>query len=420
MSLPDPIPLGLKKTFGFGDRLGLAGPGHIAALRKSSFAGILAQQSIRELTRTGRQPEDVMEAARAALKSTGYDQPWGADADHLKNEDDVARTVAAGFCFFTIDPSAYVQNDADWMKLEAIDLAVQSMVSDGILPGASWMDLYLGQDFTVGEDLVLRFDEETLKRSAVKYARAVAHCETMAGFVAKHCATRAYELEVSVDETDSPTSSLEHLFFALELRRRSVTVVSLAPRFIGDFEKGVDYRGDWDLFEVRLREHVAIARELGPYKISVHSGSDKFSVYPIIGRVCGDLLHVKTAGTSYLEALRVVSQCDVDLFQEIAAYCVGRFDEDVQSYHVSTNAEHIAELRQRHLADDQLEEAYLNEDTGRQLLHVTFGSVLTQGSRKNGQPFKEAILALLEKQADRHTELLDGWLGRHLELLEAG
>ncbi|MGF1484872.1 MAG: tagaturonate epimerase family protein [Opitutales bacterium] len=420
MRTPAPVPLGLKKSFGFGDRLGLAGPGHIAALRNSSFAGILAQQSIRELNRTDRKPEDVMEAARTAIQASHYDQPWGADADHLKNEDDVARTVEAGFCFFTIDPSTYVQNDADWMKEADLDRAIQAMTSDRVLPGSDWMDLYLGKDYTVGEDLVLRYNEESLKRAAVKYARAIAHCETMAGFVAKHCAQRPYELEVSVDETDSPTSSLEHLFFALELRRRSVTVVSLAPRFIGDFEKGVDYRGDWDLFEVRLREHVAIAREMGPYKISVHSGSDKFSVYPIIGRICGDLLHVKTAGTSYLEALRVVCQTDRELFQEIAAYCVGRFDEDVASYHVSTNAEHIAQLRQRHLGDEELEEAYLNEDTGRQLLHVTFGSVLTQGARKNGQPFKQAILELLEKEDDLHTELLESWLGRHLELLEAG
>src|SRR5438132_186439 len=105
-----------------------------------------------------------------------------------------------------------------------------------------------------------------------------------------------FEIEVSVDETDSPTSALEHLFFGLELKRRRVKVVSLAPRFIGEFEKGIDYRGDLHKFEAALGEHVAVARFCGPYKISVHSGSDKFAIYPILGRVCGDLLHVKTAG----------------------------------------------------------------------------------------------------------------------------
>jgi hypothetical protein len=69
--------------------------------------------------------------------------------------------------------------------------------------------------------------------------------------------------------------------------------VSVAPRFVGGFEKGIDYKGDLAAFENDLRGHAAIARAFGPYKISIHSGSDKFSIYPIIGRLCGDLLHVK-------------------------------------------------------------------------------------------------------------------------------
>ena len=94
-----------------------------------------------------------------------------------------------------------------------------------------------------------------------------------------------------------PTSALEHLFIGLELRRHKVPhVVSVAPRFIGDFEKGIDFKGDLKKFEASLREHVAIAKHCGPYKISVHSGSDKFTAYPVVGRVCGKLLHVKTAG----------------------------------------------------------------------------------------------------------------------------
>ena len=75
-----------------------------------------------------------------------------------------------------------------------------------------------------------------------------------------------------------------------------MVVVSLAPRFIGDFEKGIDYRGDLDALERSLTQHVAIAEAYGPYKLSLHSGSDKLSIYPIFGRVCGNLLHVKTAG----------------------------------------------------------------------------------------------------------------------------
>src|SRR5947207_3326640 len=107
--------LGLKKSFGFGDRLGLATPGHLAAAAKFDFAPIFAQQSIREMTRTNRTPEEVMRAAQSALDALGYTKTWGADADHLKTPEDVRRTSAAGFCFYTIDPSEHVSNGADSM-----------------------------------------------------------------------------------------------------------------------------------------------------------------------------------------------------------------------------------------------------------------------------------------------------------------
>src|SRR4029079_9929941 len=93
----DPQRLGLKKTFGFGDRLGLATPGHLESARKFDFAPIFAQQSIREMQRTDRTPEDVIGAARSALGAAGFGGAWGADADHLKTPDDVDRTAAAGF-----------------------------------------------------------------------------------------------------------------------------------------------------------------------------------------------------------------------------------------------------------------------------------------------------------------------------------
>src|SRR5262249_24971298 len=146
----------------------------------------------------------------------------------------------------------------------------------------------------------------------------------------------------------------------------------------GGFEKGINYRGDLAKFEAALREHAAIAKFCGPYKISVHSGSDKFSVYPIIGRVCGDLLHVKTAGTSYLEALRVVARAAPRLFAEIVAFCRGRFDTDRTSYHISTTTRQIGALP-AFVGGAEHEGLYLDDDVGRQLLHVTFGSVLTQG-----------------------------------------
>ncbi|MGA2053091.1 MAG: tagaturonate epimerase family protein [Opitutales bacterium] len=420
MSLPTPTTLGLKKSFGFGDRLGLATPGHLAALRThgKGFSGIFAQQSIREMTRTKRSPQEVMSAAQRALDADGYAEPWGADGDHLKTTADIDYTAAAGFTFFTLDPSPFVNNSADKLPFQEVDTHVAALLKDGIFP-SGWDLPYLKGEYDAGHGGALKFDREGLHRAAVKYGRAIAQVETLC----KHLAStlqRPYEVEVSVDETDTPTRPLEHLFWALELKRRGVlpVVVSLAPRFIGDFEKGIDYKGDLAEFEKQLRTHAAIAERFGPYKISIHSGSDKFSIYPIIGRVCGDRLHVKTAGTNYLEALRVVVRTDKKLFGEIAAFCFGRFAEDKASYHISATDAGVAALKSTAPAD--YERVFLDESCGRQLLHVTFGSTLTLGQTAAGRPFKDGILEILNQYSALHAELLLGHLGKHLRLLNNG
>ncbi|MBN8247715.1 MAG: hypothetical protein J0L84_09760 [Verrucomicrobia bacterium] len=415
-----PVPLGLKKSFGFGDRLGLATPGHLAAVRQfPDFAPIFAQQSIREMTRTRRTPGEVMTAAQAALDAAGFTGAWGADGDHQKTAEDVVAVAGAGFCFFTIDPSAHVNNAADSLDEAALRAEVARQEAEGLYAGFGWRDYYLDRVFSVSTRFApLRFDEESLLRAMVKYGRATAHAEMMGQAIAKASGGRG-EIEVSVDETDSPTSPLEHLFFALELQRRGVpNLVSLAPRFVGEFEKGVDYRGDLAEFERLLHAHAAIARFTGPYKISIHSGSDKFSAYPVIGRVCGERLHVKTAGTSYLEALRVVARVKPGLFSAIAGYCRGRFDTDRASYHISATPARVAALPA--FRGPSEEGVYLDELVGRQLLHVTFGSVLTLGADAQGRPFKEAILEVLNANAPLHAELLERHFVKHLSLLQAG
>lgn len=418
MNSQNPTVLGLKKSFGFGDRLGLAGPGHIAANEKFDFAGIFAQQSIRELDRTRRTAEEVMSAAQKSLAAVENDKPWGADADHLKTAEDVRRMANAGYTFFTIDPSDYVVNEANQMSQNELQETVSRQESAGIYDGESLESLYLEKNYEISNEFDLCFTRERLMRAGVKYGEAVNHMEKMAKHISRECAGRLYEIEVSVDETETPTTTLEHLFIALELKRRGVAVISLAPRFVGDFEKGVDFKGSLQLFEETLKEHIAIAKKMGPYKLSLHSGSDKFSIYPIFGRVCGELLHVKTAGTSYLEALRVILREDLPLFKEITCYSAGRFPVDKATYHLSVTDEDVLQLG--HEKIENLEDFYLNQNKGRQILHVTFGSVLTDGKRENGQAFKEAILENLDRHSNLHKEVLEAHFSKHLELLGKG
>jgi len=372
------------------------------------------------MTRTQRTPAEVMAAAQHGIQQDGWHGAWGADADHLKTREDVENLAAAGFTFFTIDPSAFVQNAADRLKGAELRTAVKQVIAGGAFRSLSEIeDLYLNKPHAVPDIGKLAFTErENLYRAVVKYGKAIAHAQQMAEWIGQAAKIRGAEIEVSVDETDTPTSHAEHLFIGLELKRRGVKAVSVAPRFIGEFEKGIDYKGDLKAFETSLRRHVAIARYCGPYKISVHSGSDKFSIYPIIGRICGNLLHVKTAGTSYLEALRVVARQAPDLFLQIVQYSRSRFTTDRASYHISAMLSRVRSPAA--LSPAQREKVYLNENAGRQVIHVTFGSVLTMGKTARGQSFKQAILETLTNNEALHREVLAAHLGKHIELLGAG
>ena len=368
------------------------------------------------MARTDRTPAEVMQAARDGVAEEGWSGPWGADADHLKTRDDVFDLAAAGFTFFTIDPSHCVDNNADGYDTADLEASVGRALAAGAFESAGEIaSLYSGREYDLGNLGAVRFDKpEELLRAVAKYGRAVAYTGRMAAWIRETCGDNDHEIELSVDETDTPTTPLEHLFIALELRRRGVEIVSLAPRFVGDFEKGIDYKGDLARFEETLTQHVAIARQFGPYKLSLHSGSDKFSIYPICGRVCGDLLHVKTAGTSYLEALRVVARVDPPLFREIVEFSLTRFDEDRATYHISAE---VARVRPpASLSETEREREYLDLDDGRQVLHVTFGSVLTDSERE----YKARVVGLLRDNAELHADVLEAHLGRHVELLTAG
>ncbi|HZM20691.1 MAG TPA: tagaturonate epimerase family protein, partial [Anaerolineales bacterium] len=285
------MPLALRPSFGFGDRLGLATPGHIVVVRQTNFAPVFAQQSVRENTRTGRTPQQVMDDAKRAVDAAKWDLPWGADADHLKKVEDIPPFVEAGYTFFTIDPSEYVDNSADTDSLDVLKQKVRS---------TNWEEVSTFYSNQGDEQTWGPFDVELLMRAVVKYGKVIQHAAMMFQYLSQM--KDEFDFEISVDETESPTTPLEHYFIASELTRLGVRFTSLAPRFGGRFEKGVDYIGDLDILDVELAKHAAVTAHFGTYKLSLHSGSDKFSVYPLIAKYWGGRIHVKTAGTSYLEA----------------------------------------------------------------------------------------------------------------------
>jgi hypothetical protein len=382
-------PLSLSPSFGFGDRLGLATPGHIAAVRGTKFAPIFAQQSVRENARTGRTPQQVIDDARRAVDAAGWDTPWGADADHLKTVNDLPPFVEAGYTFFTVDPGEQVDNGADTDPLDVLKQKAAAFNWDEV------SELYLSPS----EQAWGQFETESLLRAAVKYGNAIRHAVTMFKRLAELQDT--FDFEVSVDETDSPTTALEHFYIANELTRQGVRFTSLAPRFVGRFEKGVDYIGDLDALDLELQKHAAVTAHFGTYKLSLHSGSDKFSVYPLMAKYWGERLHVKTAGTSYLEALRVLAKCTPDLFLKIYELGCERYETDKRTYHVS------AQLDQLPSTDDL--PSLLDHFHAREMLHVTFGSALAQfGVELKAALIKHEVAYLdgLKTHFDKHLNLL--------------
>ena len=402
-----PVPLGRRASFGFGDRLGCATPGHIQAMRATCasqpMAPIYAQQSVRENTRTGRTPRQVMDFAMWGVFQEGWRDPWGADADHVKEVAVLAPFVEAGYTFYTIDPSDHVDNDAQTDSVEVLRAKAADLPWDQL--GVTYDDLH--RDYCQGpfdlDGLTLAFNEEILLRALVKYGRAVAHALTIIQALDEQMGGRPYDLEMSVDETDTPTSIHEHFFIANELLRRGAPLVSLAPRFVGKFQKGVDYMGDLAEFETELARHTAILHHFDAYKLSVHTGSDKFSIYPAINRYARGYVHVKTAGTSYLEALRVAASEDPALFRRMLTLARARFEHDRKTYYIDGRLDRVPTAEE--LTDAALP-GLLDQFDARQVLHVTFGSILDE--------YGDELQQLLTVREDEYRADLEKHFERHL------
>lgn len=416
------VPLGLAPSFGFGDRIGSATPGHVAAMQRSGgdIQPIYPQQSIREMTRTQRTAQQVMDDALNGARAAGWTGLIGADADHLKTPADVDVTAAVGFTFFTIDPSDDVDQQAD--DYDEAALREKFETSKGSAP---WYDGYLGQSIKLPTGATIDLDEEACMRAAVKYGAAIKRALDLGGYIKQvHESKDAdYEIELSVDETDQPTTLAEHYIIADQCLKGGIKLVSLAPRFVGELEKGVDYKGDLDALDASLNDHAAISELLGPYKLSLHSGSDKLSMYTALARATKGRFHVKTAGTSYLEALRVVARHDEALFRRVVAFGRERYDVDKATYHVSATNDCVPDGSD--LDALGLEKTYLEcwadvpqgvgfTELGRQILHCTFGSTLTDPE------LGPAVRGVLEAHPDTYTEVLADHFSRHLEALTAG
>lgn len=402
-----PIPvLHKERSFGLGDRLGIATPGHIRVFNEYDAYPIFAQQSIRELNLTNRSYEDVLDAASFAVYRDGFKRGFGADGDHLKKPSEIEYALSLGYSMITLDCSDYIRNDVTTMSKEQVD---QACVLDEALK-----DRYLKNSFDV-EGYSIEFNEEELKRCVLVYGKAIDYAAHIyqTYFIQKKANAN---FEISIDETATPTTPQQHYFVANELTLKGVKLDTMAPRFCGEFQKGVDYVGNIKQFEEELAIHSGIAREFG-YKLSIHSGSDKFSIFSLVGKYTKGNFHVKTAGTNWLEAMRVVAMRDPKLYRAIHAYALSMFSEAKKFYHVTTDLTKIPDLKT--LKDEELESLFHQNDA-RQLIHITYGFILNHKDTQQNFVFKDKLFNLWDKESQTYSDNLYKHIGKHLELLYQG
>ncbi len=400
---------GLRASFGTGDRLGIATPAHLQAFQGKDIFPILAQQSVREMARTERNWQKVLDDTIWGCFETGYIGPFGADADHVKEIKELKEAADCGYTMFTLDPSDFIRNDIKKLDKQELDQLHNQIPNSKEIEG-----LYLSKSYKIkGQELI--FDEKSLKEITLIYSEAINHILRCYKFL-KNYKKNDFDLEISVDETPTITSPLAHLFIVLELQRRGVDFQNLALHFLGDWQKGIEYIGDVKEFAKEFSLHAAITKEIGGYKLSLHTGSDKFSVYPIFSQETDGHYHIKTAGTSWLEEVKVVAMKDPVLYRKIHRFALKNFEKDRASYNLTTDLSRIPDINT--IADDELVNLFKQNDS-RQLIHITYGSILKAKDNKGKYIIKDRIYKILFEHEEEHYRELSNHIRKHLELLKA-
>lgn len=314
-------------SLGMGDRFAQQARAQLRACELARAAGHAVtpvwNKSNREHLIIGSEPASVRAAAEAAVRAAGWDAPWFVDADHIRIET-VDRFLPASD-FFTIDVADFIGQPAEAADVDAFLARHPELV---------------GRIEIAGIARPFETTRAEVAATAGKFLLAVQKAGELHRHIAAAKAGAGFITEVSMDETDRPQTPPELLVILAALADAGVPVRTIAPKFTGRFNKGVDYVGDVAQFAREFREDIAvIAHAVRAYglpadlKLSVHSGSDKFSLYPEIRAALaatGAGVHLKTAGTTWLEELIGLAEAGGDglaLAKEIYAEALAHVDE---------------------------------------------------------------------------------------------
>ncbi len=316
-----------KFSFGVGDRFTHQAKAQLRAFMLAAQHGVevipVWNKSNREHVIVGSEPASTRAAVEAAVKELRWQKAYHVDADHIRLET-VDRFIPHSD-FYTIDVADWIGKPADAKTVEAFLKRHPELVEPISIPGIEWP-----VQTTLAEG----------KRVAGMYLLAVQEAGKIYRHIARTKGERNFITEISMDETDHPQTPPELLFILAAIADERIPIQTIAPKFTGRFNKGVDYEGDLTGFEKEFNEDLAVINfAVNQYglpdtlKLSVHSGSDKFSIYAPIRRALarfGSGLHIKTAGTTWLEEVIGLAEAGGDglsLAREIYAGALARAQE---------------------------------------------------------------------------------------------
>lgn len=321
-----------KHSFGVGDRFAHEAKAQLQAFILLRKRGIevtpVWNKSEREHNTVGSEPGSVKVAANLAARELNWKHPYFVDADHIRL-DNVNRYIQ--HCdFFTVDVADYIGRPGDTSNMGAFFDAHRELMGEVAVPGM---------------EAPFRTTRSDLEAVYKKYRLAVSQAGTIHRHISKIKGAGCFVTEVSMDETDHAQTPAELLVILAMLADEGVPLQTIAPKFTGRFNKGVDYIGDLAQFEREFYQDLGVlqfaVQEFGlpeDLKLSIHSGSDKFSLYPIIRRALQERqagVHIKTAGTTWLEELIGLAEAGgqgLELAKEIYGQAMARLDELCKPY----------------------------------------------------------------------------------------
>ncbi|MBN1481137.1 hypothetical protein EH223_01610 [candidate division KSB1 bacterium] len=321
-----------KYSIGLGDRFGHQGVAQLCAVKRAQTVGLdvvpVWNKSYREHTIIHTRPADTRAEADAAVKALDWDEPYFVDADHVSLK--IIEPFIPVCDFFTLDVADYIGKKAD-------ETAIQTFVTQN--------SKYIGRLSIPSIEQTFHITKDLIRSIGEKYLYAIEEANRIYQHLVEQKGADNFVTEVSMDETDEPQTPVELFFILAALSARGMPVQTIAPKFTGRFNKGVDYIGDLEKFTREFEQDVAVIqfaiREFSlptNLKLSVHSGSDKFSLYTPMRTAIQKFetgLHIKTAGTTWLEeliGLALAGGEGLDIARDVYRQAVNRYDELAKPY----------------------------------------------------------------------------------------